>query len=78
MKGMGYVLVKCKKDMVEKVYKHMEKLDEVKDIYVVDGDYDIIAKIVMNNISDIPEGVLRIRKIDGVVATKTFTVVNIE
>ena len=78
MKGMGYVLVKCKKDGVEKVYKEMEKLEEVRDIYAISGEYDIIAKIKVADISKIPNAVLKIRFIDGVVSTKTFTVVNLE
>ncbi len=78
MKGAGYVLVKCRKERVEEVYKEMEKLEEVKDIYAINGEYDIIAKIEVSDISKVPNAVLKIRSVDGVLATKTFTVVNLE
>ena len=75
---MGYVLVKCKKESIREVYREMEKLEEVKDIYVVNGEYDIIAKIETKSITEVPSAVLKIRFLDGVIATKTFTIVNIE
>ena len=76
--GMGYILVKCEKDVISKVYKEIEKVTEVKDIYAVNGEYDILAKIVTLSPSEIPRVVLKIRKIPGVHATKTLTVVSLE
>lgn len=76
--GMGYVLIKCEKDAVEKVYHEVEKVSEVKEVYGVNGEYDVLAKVVTSSPSDVPRVVLEIRRIPGVRATKTFTVVNLE
>ncbi len=76
--GMGYILIKCEKDAVEYVYHEVEKVEEVKDIYVVNGEYDILAKIITSSPREVPHVVLKIRRIPGVRATKTLTVVSLE
>ncbi len=76
--GIGYILIKCEKDGIESVYKEVEKVKEIKDIYAVNGEYDILAKIITNSPAEVPRVVLKIRKIPGIMATKTLTVVNLE
>ncbi len=76
--GMGYVLIKCERDTIEQVYHEVEKVPEVKDVYGVNGEYDVIAKVVTPSPSEVPRVVLKIRRIPGVRATKTLTVVNLE
>lgn len=72
------MLIKCEKDAVENVYREVENVEEVGEVYVVNGEYDVLAKIVTSSPSDVPRAVLKLRRIPGVRATKTFTVVNLE
>ncbi len=77
-KGMGYVLIKCAVDKIESVYHSLKNIPEVKDIYSVDGDYDIIVKVETDDVSRITSAVLKVRKIPGITHTKTLTVVDLE
>ncbi|NPA74933.1 MAG: Lrp/AsnC family transcriptional regulator [Euryarchaeota archaeon] len=76
--GLGYVLIKCKKDGVEDVYRKVVAHEGVVEAYGVNGEYDILAKISAGSPTEIPRIVLQLRKIPGIVATKTLTVVNLE
>ncbi len=77
-KAIGYVLIKCEKDAVEKVYKVVVKQKNVEDVYAINGEYDILAKVTAKSPTEIPRVILQIRKIPGVAATKTHTVVSLE
>ncbi len=76
--SFGYVLIKCERDAVEKVYKEVLKHRNVLEAYGINGEYDILAKISANTPTDIPKVVLALRRIPGVAATKTHTVVSLE
>ncbi len=78
MKGIGFVLIKCEKEKIKDVYNEVTANGNVEYAYGVDGDYDIIAKIVTSSPSDVPRAVLNLRKIEGIRSTKTLTVVNLE
>ncbi len=76
--GLGYILIKCEKEAIKKVYNRVIELKVVIDVYAINGDYDILAKVRAKSATEIPGIVLKIRKIAGVTATKTLTVVNLE
>ena len=73
-----YVLVNVESDSLENVIKKMKALENVKDIAVVTGAYDILVKIEGEYITDILTTIVRgIRQIQGVNSTETLVVVNI-
>ncbi len=78
MKGIGFVLVKCEKEAIKAVYSEISNIPSVEYVYGVNGEYDILVKLVTESPSDVPRIVLKLRKIHGVRATKTLTVVNLE
>ncbi len=73
-----YVLVNVESDSLENVIKKMKALENVKDVAVVTGAYDILVKIEGEYITDILTTIVRgIRQIQGVNSTETLVVVNI-
>ncbi len=73
-----YVLVNVESGSLENVVKKMKALENVKDIAVVTGAYDILVRIEGEYITDILTTIVRgIRQIQGVNSTETLVVVNI-
>lgn len=73
-----YVLINVESGTIENVIEQMKTLKGIKDVAVVTGAYDIIAKIEENYITNILTTIVRgIRKIKGVTSTETLVVVSI-
>jgi len=59
------------------VCNELKKIDEVEEIHIVTGPWDIIAKVRVRNVESIGELILnRIRPIEGVTNTITLVSVN--
>ncbi|WP_456370936.1 Lrp/AsnC ligand binding domain-containing protein [Geoglobus sp.] len=72
--ALGFVLVKVMPRKERDVYEKLIKLDEVEELYPLFGEYDLIAKITVNDFEELSEVVVKkIRSIDGVIETKTLT-----
>jgi len=60
------------KEMI--VYKELHDIDEVLDVHPLFGEYDIIVKIQSETFNELGRVVVeKIRKIDGVLDTKTLS-----
>ncbi len=72
--AIGFVLIKTAPVTEREVYKILEKLPEVEEVYSLFGEFDIIAKIHAENFNNLGQVVVdKIRSIDGVEDTKTLT-----
>ncbi len=72
--ALGFVLIKVMPRKEREVYEKLIKLDEVEELYPLFGEYDLIAKITVNDFEELSEVVVKkIRSIDGVIETKTLT-----
>lgn len=72
--AVGFVLVTTMPGKEHEIYLTMKKIPEVKEIYPVFGDYDIIAKIDAKDIETLGNVVVgKIRSIPGIAETKTLT-----
>jgi DNA-binding Lrp family transcriptional regulator len=70
------VLINTEAGSEENVLKILKNIDEIKEIYLTYGAYDIIAKIVVEDIGRLKEVVSeKIRKIREVKNTLTMIVV---
>jgi DNA-binding Lrp family transcriptional regulator len=68
-----YILIKSKPGMETKVFQKLKKMSGIKDSHILFGDFDIITKIESRDFDKIAENVIeKIRKIEGVLETKTF------
>ncbi|DAC41841.1 MAG TPA: Lrp/AsnC family transcriptional regulator [Candidatus Poseidoniales archaeon] len=71
--AVGYVLLNVVPGVEHDVYLQLKDLDVVADITVLFGDYDLIVKLVADNLSSIAATVVEsIRQIPGILDSKTL------
>ena len=71
--AVGYVLVNVTPGMEIEAYNTIKGMQNVDDITVLFGDYDLIIKLVANDLASIAKTVVEtIRPVDGVLNTKTL------
>ena len=71
--AVGYVLVNVTPGMEIEAYNPIKGMDNVDDITVLFGDYDLIVKLVADNLASIAKTVVEtIRPVEGVINTKTL------
>ncbi len=69
----GYVLINVEPGHEFKVHETIADLDMIEDATILFGEYDVIAKIMADDLHDIASLVVEsIRQIPGVVNTKTL------
>mgnify|MGYP002402028949 CR=1 FL=1 len=74
----AYILVTAAIGKVKTVAKEVKKLQDVKDVHVVTGPYDIIAYVDTKSMDTLSRAVVEgIHKIKGVVDTNTAIVIDI-
>ncbi|MBN1390562.1 MAG: Lrp/AsnC ligand binding domain-containing protein [Candidatus Thermoplasmatota archaeon] len=74
---IGYVMISTGTGVEKAVFEKLQRLPEIAEIYPLFGEFDIIAKIEVESYNQIGEVVVtRIRSINGVLDTKTLTVVD--
>jgi DNA-binding Lrp family transcriptional regulator len=72
---LAYVLINTCPTKEHSVYRALSKVKEIFDLCAVFGDYDLIAKVEVKDLEHLSPLVLdKIRKISGVVDTKTLIV----
>ena len=71
--AVGYVLVNVTPGMEIEAYNTIKGMQNVDDITVLFGDYDLIIKLVANDLASIAKTVVEtIRPVEGVLNTKTL------
>ena len=71
--AVGYVLLNVVPGVEHDVYLQLKNLDVVADITVLFGDYDLIVKLVADDLSSIAATVVEsIRQIPGILNSKTL------
>ena len=71
----AYVLIVVKPGTESKIAEKMVGMKEVKDVSVVYGEYDIIAKIEVENMDKLQEFVINLRKNTDIERTPTMIAV---
>lgn len=71
----AYVLIVVKPGTESKIAEKMVGMKEVKDVSVVYGEYDIIAKIEVENMDKLQEFVINLRKNTDIERTSTMIAV---
>jgi len=72
----AYVLINAGPGQEDRVLKEIKKIEEIREVYVSYGVYDLITKVAADSPEAMREIVThRLRKIDGVVSTLTLTVI---
>ena len=71
--AVGYVLVNVTPGMEIEAYNTIKGMQNVDDITLLFGDYDLIIKLVADDLASIAKTVVEtIRPVDGVLNTKTL------
>ena len=71
--AVGYVLVNVTPGMEIEAYNTIKGMQNVDDITVLFGDYDLIIKLVADDLASIAKTVVEtIRPVKGVLNTKTL------
>ena len=71
--AVGYVLLNVTPGVEQDVYLQLKDLEPVADVTVLFGDYDLIVKLVAEDLSSIATAVVNsIRQIPGVIDSKTL------
>ena len=71
--AVGYVLVNVAPGMEIEAYNTIKGMQNVDDITVLFGDYDLIIKLVAEDLASIAKTVVEtIRPVEGVLNTKTL------
>ena len=71
--AVGYVLVNVTPGMEIEAYNTSKGMQNVDDITVLFGDYDLIIKLVADDLASIAKTVVEtIRPVEGVLNTKTL------
>lgn len=70
---MGFVLIMCKREILNDIEKQLNEIDVVKEVLVVEGPWRIVVKLEANNLDEIRESIRwKIRKILGIESTVTL------
>tara|TARA_B100000900_G_C20010861_1_gene485818 strand:- start:108 stop:344 length:237 start_codon:yes stop_codon:yes gene_type:complete len=71
--AVGYVLVNVTPGMEIEAYNTIKGMQNVDDITVLFGDYDLIIKLIADDLASIAKTVVEvIRPVQGVLNTKTL------
>jgi DNA-binding Lrp family transcriptional regulator len=69
-----YVLISVAPRNERRVYNKLSKIPDIVECHIVSGEYDIIAKLKVDDIENLPSIVTtKIRSIEGVKDTRTLT-----
>ena len=69
-----FVLIDVEPGHERKVHNKLTKIQEIKESHIVTGECDIIAKLKIDDIDNLPDIIAtKIRSINGVKDTRTLT-----
>jgi DNA-binding Lrp family transcriptional regulator len=76
IKRSAFVFITAELDSSGDAVEDLRKIEEVKEVYLARGAYDIVAKITGDSFDHLREDVVkRIRSLSGIKSTLTLTVV---
>ena len=67
-----YVLIVCDLGRTEEIASDLREIDEVKEVYILSGVYDIIVKMSGPSPKDLEHVYSKIRHVNGVKTTSTL------
>ncbi len=74
---VAYILVRVSPGHIEEVASHLTSIKQIMEVYAISGEYDIIAKALMENYDEIidivPHGVQRVKGVERTNTLFTFS-----
>lgn len=72
--AIGFVLITTAPGKEHDVYTALKKVPEIRELYPVFGDYDIIAKVEAKDTESLGAVIVsKVRAVSGITDTKTLT-----
>ena len=73
----AFILISCEIGAETELLEKLEKIDEIKNVMITYGDYDVVAEIQTENVAKMDEFITNtIRKIAKIRSTITLRVAN--
>lgn len=70
----AYILVRTKVGGLEKVLEKAKGIENIENISVVSGDYDLIIKVRVKNLEDLMKITDKLHLIEGIKQTVTYVI----
>jgi len=71
----GFILLNCDLGAEEYIVDELKQLENISNVYLTFGAYDVIAEIQTENQDEFEKAIATIRKLSRVVSTMTLNVV---
>lgn len=71
----AFVEIKAQPNYEDEVLDALSSFDEITEVYWVTGDFDLIVKLVVEDIKEFMEVIKKIRKMKGVIDTRSAIIV---
>ncbi len=69
----GFVLISVEPGREREVFQELVQVEEVVDVHLLFGEYDLIARLEADTYDAIGDAVVnKVRKVPGVISTKTL------
>lgn len=72
---LAFIEIKALPNFEDEILDTLSSFDEITEVYWVTGDFDLIVKLVVEDIKEFTEVIRKIRKMKGVVDTRSAIVV---
>ena len=72
---LAFVEIKASPNYEDEILDTLSSFEEITEVYWVTGDFDLIIKIVVEDIKEFTEVIKKIRKMRGIVDTRSAIVV---
>jgi DNA-binding Lrp family transcriptional regulator len=73
--SLAYVLINAEIGKEKLCYNEVKQLDNVKEVYILYGFYDIIAIVESSNINKVNNALKNIRQNENVMTTETMPII---
>ena len=74
-KIFAFIEIKTSPNYEQKILDILSSLDEITEVYLVTGDFDLIVKLVVEDIKEFTSVIEKIRQLQGVVDTRSAIVI---
>lgn len=72
--ALGFVLINVETGKEREVYEKLMETEEVREVYPLFGEHDLVTKVEANGFEELSEIVVeKVRGLEGVSETKTLT-----
>ncbi len=71
-KIFAFILLITDSVNTEDIYKKLKKMEQVKEVYMIYGDYDIIFKVEVKNLAELSSFTMEIRKNFNIKSSSTL------